>query len=99
MPKLGNDLDVPYEEGPPDQWADLTDLQLSGGLVVMGAVLPVQGDPKPVVLFKFARAEGGFYPPVALIMDDDQVGKLTALVSDAVSSARRAARKAKAKRN
>lgn len=90
---LGNSMDVPFERNPPGQTLDLSDALLSGGVVVLAASVPVDGvGTKPGLLFRFTSPLGEFYPPMLLVLDDDQAGKLPALVSNAVSAARSAAK-------
>lgn len=89
---LGDSLDLPYE-GQDPTWLDLDAAMLSGGVVVMGAVVPVPDvGPKPGIVFRFARPDGEFWPPVVLIVDPRQAQKLTPLVRAAVETAILAAR-------
>lgn len=94
MSRLGDSMDVPFEDGPPGQFIDLEHAHVSGGMVVMAAVLPVDGDPKPTLVFRFATPLGTFYPPMVLVLDDDQVRNVPDLVTKAVHSAVRAAKEA-----
>lgn len=89
---LGNSLDLPFEDGPSGQTIDLDRAHLAGGMVVMAAVLPVDGEPKPVLIFRFTAPLGQFYSPVVLVMDDDQVRKVPSLISKAVAAAVRVAK-------
>lgn len=94
MSRLGDSMDMPYEQNPPGQ--SITDgFLLSGGVVVAGAVLPLDdGEHKPALMFRFSDPLGHFYPPMLLVLDDDQAAKLPPLVSKAVSDAIRAAKEA-----
>jgi hypothetical protein len=68
---------------------------LSGGVVVAAATVPLDdGEHKPALLFRFATPLGQFYPPMLLVLDDDQAANLPTLVRDAVDGARDAARRA-----
>jgi hypothetical protein len=40
---------------------------LSGGVVVMSAVVPTPDGPKPALVFRFARADGGGFHPAVLL--------------------------------
>ena len=91
---LGHSLDVPFEEGPPGQTIDLDKAHLAGGMVVMAAVIPVEGEPKPVLVFRFVAPLGQFYTPLVLVLDDDQARNVPALVTRAVTAAVRAAKEA-----
>ena len=92
---LGNSMDLPFEADPigmqvPDEHA-----HFSGGVVVIAAVIDVPDvGPKPSLVFRFAMPEGGFYPPVVLVQDDDQIAKLRPLIFQAIKAAREAAQKA-----
>ena len=92
--RLGNSMDLPFEQGPPDQTINLDRAHLAGGMVVMAAVIPVDGEPKPVLVFRFAAPLGQFYSPLVLVMDDDQMRKVPDLVAGAARAAVRAAKEA-----
>ena len=94
MTNLGDGLDVPFEEGPPGQTVDLGHAHVAGGLVVMASVVPVAGEAKPALIWRFTSPLGQFYPPVVLVLDEDQAIKTTALVDQAVKAAVRAAKEA-----
>lgn len=92
MTHLGNSMDVPFEAD--DSGGTLHDehVHYSGGLVVMAAKIDVpEVGPKPALVFRFATPEGGFYPPVVLVADDDQLAKIGPLVAEASAAARKAA--------
>lgn len=87
-------MDLPFEEGPSGQFIE-DDFKVSGGVVVAGALAPLlDGDVKPALIFRFTSPFGVFYPPVLLVLDDDQASKLPQLVTDAVTAARKAAEEA-----
>lgn len=96
MADLGDHgLDLPYEDGPSGQHADLGPMQISGGVVVMAVTVPVPGvGIKPALVFRFATPLGEFYDPVLLVLDQDQINKLPDLVAKAVRSAAETARRA-----
>jgi hypothetical protein len=92
MSALGNDMDLPYESGPPGYLHD-EHAHFSGGVVVMASVVDVpDAGPKPALVFRFATPTGGFYPPTVLVCDDDQLAKLRPLILQAVHAAREAAK-------
>lgn len=95
MSRLGDSMDVPWEDNPPGQFVT-DEFLMSGGVVVAGAVVPMpdDGDPKPALVFRFSSPLGQFYNPVLLVLDDDQAANLPRLVRQAVDGARRAAREA-----
>lgn len=91
MTDLGNSMDLPFEEGGAGDLAD-DHVHYSGGLVVMAATIDVPDlGVKPALVFRFATPEGGFYPPVCLVADDDQLAKLRPLIVEAIATARRSA--------
>lgn len=84
---LGDSLDLPFETQAPTPLAD-QDVRWSGGVVVMAATVPVPGSGvKPALVFRFAAPDGTFHPPVVLVADPGQLGKLTSLVAEAVDAA------------
>ena len=90
MGDLGDDMDLP----PEPTSGELHDehVHWSGGVVVMAAHVDVPDvGRKPAIVFRFATPTGGFYPPVALVQDDDQMAKLRPLIVEAIQMARRAA--------
>ena len=94
MRDLGNSMDLPFEAGGEGPMHD-EHVHFSGGVVVSAATIDVPGiGPKPSLVFRFAMPEGGFYPPVVLVQDDDQIAKLRPLIFQAIKAAREAAQKA-----
>lgn len=92
MTDLGDSLDVPFESQQPTPGLQGEHVHYSGGVVVMAATVDVPGaGKKPALIFRFATPTGGFYPPVCLVEDDDQMAKLRPLINGAVAEARRAA--------
>lgn len=92
MERLGNDMDLPFEPSPVGELAD-QHVHFSGGVVVMASVVAVpEAGPKPALVFRFATPEGGFYAPIALVCDDDQLAKLRPLILKAVHTARQEAK-------
>lgn len=86
------DLDHSFARQTPTE-VDLDNAALSGGVVVMVAALPVpdQGT-LPALVFRFAKADGtGFYPPIVLVVDEDQMTKTAQLTASAVAAAIQAA--------
>ena len=83
-----NDLNLPFAEQSTTP-IDLSDAQLSGGVVVMGAVVPAGGRMLPCVVFRFARPDGsGFWPPIVLACDRvADLEQLPKLAGDAVRAA------------
>jgi len=86
MRSLGDGgLDLPFDGQDP---TELTDgFLLSGGVVVMAALVPVDGKDEPALVFRFARPDGEFYPPVLLVVSDEQMSGLIPLVTKAVRAA------------
>lgn len=92
-----SDLGGPYQpkpegtELPPDLIAAST---LSGGVTVMAATAPIEGGGLfPLLVFRFAKADGsGYLPPIILGCDDvAQLKALVPLVETAVDGAIKAA--------
>lgn len=92
MRSLGDGgLDLPFEG---QDRTDLTDgFVMSGGVVVMAGVLPVDGRQEPALIFRFARPDGEFLPPILLVVTDEQMAGLIPLVTKAVKAAITEARK------
>lgn len=85
----GHDLNLPYLPNP-DPYVVEEEMQLSGGVVVLGAFLPLpQAKKHPGVMFRFAKPDGsGFYLPVLLAPDRQaDLRALPALVEQAVTNA------------
>lgn len=94
MSDLGDhNLDLPFMPQEPTPGLQGEHVHMSGGLVVMAAVVDVpQVGKKPALVFRFAIPDGsGFYPPVCLVADDDQIAKLRPLINEAIAAARRGA--------
>jgi hypothetical protein len=90
MSDLGNDMDLPLEPTS----GELLDhhVHYSGGVVVMPSVVNVPDiGPKPAIVFRFAIPTGDFYPPVVLVLSDEQMAKLRPLIVESIQMARRAA--------
>ena len=93
MGDIGNSMDLPFE--PTTGQLHDEHVHFSAGVVVMASVMDVPGiGPKPALVFRFAMPLGGFYPPVVLVQDDDQIAKLRPLIFRAIKAARDAAQKA-----
>lgn len=91
-----SDLDLPYESQEPTPLAD--NPLYAGGVVIMGGSSsePWDGGRKfPVLVFRFALPDGSgkFYLPVALVLTDEQMGKLQPLITTAIHDAREAAKR------
>lgn len=87
-----NDLDLPFEAGGEGPMLDTDQARLSGGLVVLAATIPTDGGVWPALVFRFATPTGGFYPPIVLATEDEQLAKLRPLINEAIAAARRGAR-------
>jgi hypothetical protein len=90
---MSGDLDVPFEQGPSGQTVDLSDGRIASGLVVMAAMLPLPDrGTMPCLVYRFAVPDGsGFYPPMLLAVDEDQMLKLAQLTASASAAAIKAA--------
>jgi hypothetical protein len=92
MRRLGATLDLPFEKQPLTA-VDLDHAHMSGGLVVIAAMIPVPDmGPKPALVYRFATPEGEFYPPMVLVVDEDQMTKLAQLTASATAAAISASR-------
>lgn len=91
-PATGRDLDLPFQPQRPSE-LDLSDGVLAGGMVVLAASIPVPGEGvMPALVFRFTKPDGtGFYPPMVLAVDEDQMTKTAQLVASASAAAIRAA--------
>lgn len=97
-------LDLPFEKVPDGPLnVDMENVLIAGGLVVMAACIPLTGltdieqgtanhKVTPALVFRFVDPMGQDYPPMVLILDDDQMGKLRPLVNQAIHAAREGAR-------
>lgn len=86
MAGLGNDIDLPFEAGEYGH-VDVTAEggQIAGGVIVMAATAPVPGiGPTPTLVFRFTTPTGGLYPPIALVLNEDQMKKLRPLLNEAI---------------
>jgi hypothetical protein len=89
-------LDMQYEDSPEPVYPGTTagDTEMSSGVVVLAAALEMEEGPKlPIVIFRFSRGDGTFYPDRSLILEPQQLNKLPTLVSQSVAGAFRYARK------
>jgi hypothetical protein len=88
---MNGDLNLPFE--PQEPTPALDDFALSGGVVVMSALVPTGDGLEPMIVFRFAHADGsGFMPPIALGFEADQVDDFTLLIRQAMERALEAAR-------
>jgi hypothetical protein len=87
-------MDLPFARQTPTE-INLNDAALAGGLVIMAAALPVPEQGKlPALVYRFAKPNGsGFYPPIVLVVDEDQMLKTAQLTASAVAAAIQAATK------
>lgn len=87
-----NEFDVPFARQATTE-VDLADAALAGGVVIMAAALPVPGKGlMPALVYRFAKPDGtGFWPPVVLVVDEDQMTKTAQLTASAVAAAIQAA--------
>ena len=85
-----NRFHLPFEDQPETPLEG--DFAVSGGIVVMAVLVPLPDETKrPAIVFRFARADGsGFWPPVLLLLDDDQLRQVPGIVFEAVRRARSA---------
>lgn len=91
--KLGKPtMDVPFE-GQPTADMDFSDGHIASGLVVMAGTLPVPDvGTIPCLVYRFANPDGsGFFPPMVLAVDEDQLTKLAQLTATATAAAIKAA--------
>lgn len=87
-------LDLPFEEGPPGQTMSFDGATIASGLVLVAITVPVPGaGVMPGLAFRFANQDGsGFYTPVLLVVDDEQMAGMAKLAADASEASIRAAR-------
>ena len=88
LPPLGSgSMNVPYESNPEPYDTELQG-NLSGGVVVIGATIEVDGVWRPALIFRFAIPDGsGFYPDMALVAQDDELKDLPDLAGSAAADA------------
>lgn len=99
IPRAGSmdaNLDLPFQESAPGTGVSLADTVICGGWTVGAFTAPVPDGPDrvmhlPGLLFRFSRYDGTLVRPLALILTDEQMGKIASLVADAAGAARRAA--------
>lgn len=82
------DMDLPFARQTPTE-ISLDDAAVSGGLVIMAAAVPVpRHGTMPALVYRFAKPDGsGFYPPMVLVVDTDQMHKTAQLTASAVAAA------------
>lgn len=87
---MNGDLNLPFEPQEPTETYEA--FAMSGGVVVMSALVPTPAGLEPMIVFRFAHADGsGFMPPIALGFEADQVDGLTLLIRQAMERALEAA--------
>lgn len=87
-----NEFDLPFARQAVTE-VDLDDAALAGGVVIMAAALPVpEQGLLPALVYRFAKPDGsGFYPPIVLVIDEDQMTKTAQLTASAAAAAIQAA--------
>jgi hypothetical protein len=93
-PSFGGELDLPFEEGPPGQTMPFGDGTFASGLVLLAGTIPVPDvGVMACLIYRFANPDGsGFYPPIVLVVDDQQMAGITQLTAAASDAAVRTAR-------
>lgn len=94
MSPLGDGgMNLPFEENP-ERFDTNMDMVVCGGLVVMAAVVPVDGRTEPALIFRFSQPHGEFLPPITLVVTAAEMVGLVDLVTMATASAIKAAKDA-----
>lgn len=97
MKSLGDGgMNVPYEDNPEPVLAEdlgLTHSHISAGVVTMAATVDVAGERQPAILFRFGDGNGDFYPPMLLVLSDEEMAALPDVIGDAARAALSAAAK------
>lgn len=91
-------LNLPYEDvpsGPIYPYREADHLELSGGVVLLGAVIPhpVHGRPHPAIIFRFMRPDGVAYPDRLLVVESEELTALGILLRDTIEGAHRGAQR------
>lgn len=82
---------LPFERQETTSWAPGPGDSLAGAVVVMAIATDVPGAGKtPGLVFRFVDGDNEFMPAVVLLLDDQAIGNLVPLISDAVAAARQA---------
>jgi hypothetical protein len=86
------DMDLPFARQTPTE-INLNDATVAGGLVLLAAAVPVpEHGTLPALIYRFTKPDGsGFYPPIVLVLDEDQMFKTAQLTASAVAAAIEAA--------
>lgn len=81
-------LDMPFERQPATT-VDLGHAHFASGLVILAASVPIPDKGSmPALVYRFANPDGsGFYPPVVLVVEEDQMVKLAQRVASATAAA------------
>lgn len=83
---MSGDLNLPFQPQEPTEHTEA--FARSGGVVVMAAYVPTPGGLEPILIFRFAYADGsGFMPPIALGFDRSQLDDLPNLIRQAMERA------------
>lgn len=78
-----NDMNLPFEPQQPTMHTE--EMSLSGGVVVAAVVMPSAIGLLPMLMFRFAHADGsGFMEPIALSFSRDQLEELPELIRKAM---------------
>lgn len=88
-----NEFDLPFLRHAVADEVELSQAATAGGVVIMAATLPVpEQGLTPALVYRFALPDGtGFYPPIVLVLDEDQMTKTAQLTASAVAAAIQAA--------
>lgn len=85
---MSKELDLPFESNQTPQELDLGHAHFAGGVVVMASFMEAPEGKLPTLVYRFAKADGtGFYPPMIVVVDEDQLTKLAQLTASAVAAA------------
>jgi hypothetical protein len=87
-------LNLPYEAipGGPVPY-DGASSELASALVILAATIEIEGQPHPVLIYRFSRGDGTFYPDRVLVVEKNELADLRRLTTAAVDGALAAARK------
>lgn len=88
-------LNLPYEQVPGDPVPySMGGQEIATAVVMLAGVMEIDGRAHPIVIFRFSRGDGTFYPDRVLVVEKNELADLKTLTADAVNGAIKGAERA-----